>query len=102
MTRPLAFLDGNLRWVVLVLLFGVGCAENKVRTSDRAELVTTLDDLSLDAVPVLRQLANVANVKRYEPFVKLIHRIIHIDYWHFVYRDNFASDLRSLISQWRT
>lgn len=93
------------RWTFSLLLLAAGCAheepnssQNSANDSPQAAASTvriSLDDLSLDVPPVLRQLPDVAKVHRHGPTDRRTHRIVHVADWHFVEKDRFADDLRS-------
>ncbi len=86
-----------LSWAALMLL-ACGCAEHEVHTNE-PERPADLFDLSDDAIPLLRQLPNVVEVVRHGPTLPPTHRIIHIADWHFVPKDEYAADLRSLSTE---
>ncbi len=55
-----------------------------------------IDNLDTDAVAILRKLPGVAQVTRHGPSGRPSHRVVHLLDWHFVPRDRYAADLRSL------
>lgn len=79
-----------VRWGTLLLLATAGCER-----APRQPTGNLLDDLSIDAVAVLRALLGVANVTRSEPNGQPTHRIVHLLDWHFITRDDYAADLGS-------
>lgn len=73
----------------LLLLATVGCGDARSQPT-----VGPINDLSIDAVAVLRQLPEVATVERSGPNSRPTQRIVHLLDWHFVTRDDYAADLR--------
>jgi hypothetical protein len=96
--------SATFRLAVLVTLLALGCAENELPESntqasfklDEPSAIGSLDDLSTNATAILRQLPGVVEVKRSGTSEKPTHRIVHLLDWHFVDRDDYAADLRSL------
>ena len=58
-----------------------------------------LDDMATDVVAVLRGLPGVVEVTRYGPPDRPSQRIIHLLDWHFVPKDMYAADIRSLATE---
>ena len=58
-----------------------------------------IDDLSANAVETLRHIPGVANVQRWGLDERPTHRIVHIADLHFVEREAYAADLRSLAGE---
>jgi hypothetical protein len=83
-----------------VLLLAIGCIEGRRAQTVSQDIPPTspasLDDLSADAVTILRKLPGIADVKRHGPSELPTHRIVHIADWHFVDGDDYAADLRCL------
>jgi len=73
--------------------------ERQRRVSDQAVASYTprvagrIDDLSVPAADLLRQLPGVAEVEVLVAPAKRTHRIIHVCDWHFVAKDLYALDL---------
>lgn len=84
-------------WEAMLLLV-CGCAEHQVHSNHPSQPVL-LSDLGADVLPLLRQLPNVVEVERHGSSLQPTHRIIHIADWHFVPKDDFAADLRSLSTE---
>ena len=55
-----------------------------------------LDDIDNDAAAILRRLPEVAQVTRHGLEDSPSHRIVHLLDWHFVPKDMYSADLRSL------
>lgn len=78
-----------------ITLVGAGCGEEKA--ADQSQPTSAaLHDLASNPVHILRKAPHVAEVKRHGPDAPPTHRIVHIADWHFVERDDYAADLRSL------
>lgn len=85
-------------WAVLVLLLACGCAEQELHSNKPAQ-AADIFDLNADPFPLLRQLPNVVEVERHGQTHQPTRRIIHIADWHFVPKDDYAADLRSLSTE---
>ena len=67
-----------------------------VFAASQAPAAETLDNLDADAVAIFRQLPGVVQVTRHGPPGRPSHRVVHLLDWHFVPKDRYAADLRSL------
>lgn len=83
--------------IALVTLIVTGCGnENSAVPSQPGPNTAALHDLTSNPLHLLHQAPFVAGVKRHGPDAQPTHRIVHIADWHFVGRDDYAADLRSL------
>ena len=86
--------------VLLLLIVLSGMADsappNPAPSDSDAVELPWLDELEVDFAPIFRHLPNVAEVTRHGPTERPTHRIVHLLDWHFVDRETFAADLRSL------
>lgn len=55
-----------------------------------------IDDLSLPAADLLRQLPGVVEVEAVPPAKKPTHRLVHLRDWHFVPKDLYALDMEAV------
>lgn len=84
-----------LCWIAFVIHAVSGCSSKE--TEDHSlPAITDLNNLNSNPIDTLQQHPDIADVKRYGSDEQPLHRIIHIADWHYVDREDYAADLRSL------